>query len=56
MKGGVLPGEAEMGNPLRENEVDNPRGVGRTKVKGRENAPPWKVELDLGGKFSREIC
>ena len=54
--GDVLPEEGEMGNPLRENEVDNPRAAELPKVKRREKALPWKVELDLSGKFSRKIC
>ena len=51
--GDVLPEGGEMGNPLHENEVDNPRGVERSKVKRGEKALPWKVELDSGGKFPR---
>ena len=51
--GDVLPGEEKKENPLHENEVDNTRGAERPKVKRREKALPWKVELGLVGKFSR---
>ena len=50
----VLPEEEEKGNPLRENEVDNPRGAERPESKRREKDLPRKSELDLGGKFHGE--
>ena len=54
MKGGldVLQGE-EMANPLHEKEVGSPRRAGRPAMKRGEDALHLKIELDLGGKFTR---
>ena len=48
--GEIIPARKEEGAPFGERKMEIPRKEERSRIKRREKAVPWEIEMDSGGK------